>query len=514
MLSADLILKNAIVITMSPERPQAEMVAIAGDKILAVGDKNETSILTGKNTRMIDCGGKTLVPGFNDAHCHIFSMAISLSSIDVSPWSVKSIGDIKELIRTRVREIPPGKWISATGYNEYNLADKRHPNRWDIDEAAPDNPVVVSHRSLHSCILNSRALSLANLTKESIEPPGKVFERDPKTGELSGVLYEMLGYIRASVLPPLSETEQDQSLTDTSRHYLANGITSVQDESISNIPARWNLLKRLQNEGKFALRASMTAGTDSFNDFIKGGYPRSGDKNLRFGGLKIILNQATGKLFPSQEDLNTYVLGANKKGYRVSIHAVTAEMVEAAIIAYEYAREHNPENTMRNRIEHCSECPPELMARLRKLGIIIVSQPLFLYYSGDRYLETLAPETQPWLYRFKTFIDSGLITAASSDSPVVPDNPLIGMYAAVTRKTKAGRKVNSKECINAQQALQMYTINAAFASGEEYVKGSLTPGKLADMVVLSDNPLTVSPEKIKDIKVEMTIVGGKLVCEK
>jgi predicted amidohydrolase YtcJ len=515
MPSADLILKNARVITISPDRPIAGMVAIAGGNILMVGDKADISAITGKHTKVVDCQGKTVLPGFNDAHCHIFSMATSLNSIDVSPWAVKSIVEMKDLLHKRAQKLPPGKWISATGYSEYHLAEKRHPNRWDLDEAAPNNPVVVSHRSLHTSVLNSLALSLAKITIETPEPPGKVFERDVRAGELNGVLHEMLGYIRASVMPSLTEAEQIQILVDTSRHYLANGITSVQDVSISNIPARWTLLKRMQDESKFAVRASLTASLESFSDFIKAGFtPDYGDERIRFGGLKIILNEATGKMFPNQGDLNKYVLVAHKMGYRVHIHAVTAEMVESAIIAYEYAQSRHPNSVLRHRIEHCSECPPELLARLKKLRTIVVSQPLFLYYSGDRYLATLPAEIQPWLYRFKAFWDNGLITAASSDSPVVPDNPLIGLYSAITRKTQTNQEVNPAECVNAQQALQMYTINAAYASGEENIKGSLEIGKLADIVVLSDNPLAVPPERIKDISVEMTIIGGKVVWER
>jgi predicted amidohydrolase YtcJ len=512
---ADLILKNAHVITMSPERPAAEMVAVTGDNILMVGDKADVSTLAGKQTRVIDCEGKTVIPGFNDAHCHIFSLATSLISIDVSPWAVKSIAEIQTLIRKRADRLPPGQWIIATGYNEFYLAEKRHPNRWDLDEASPNNPVVVSHRSLHSCVLNSLALSLGGFTKETPEPPGKVFERDTETGELNGILYEMLGYIRASVIPLLSEEEQAQSLTRASEHYVANGITSVQDVSISNIPARWKLLSKLQNEGKFTVRASLTAGVESLNDFINAGFtPGYGDNRLRFSGLKIILNEATGSMYPPQGELNQQVLDAHKAGYRVMIHAVTKEMVEFAVTAFEYLQSRQPNSKLRHRIEHCSECPPELLERLKRLGAVIVSQPLFLYYSGDCYLSVIPPEIHPWLYRFKAFWDSGLVVAASSDSPVVPDNPLIGLYSAVTRKTQNQQQINPAECISAAQALAMYTINAAYASGEENIKGALTPGKLADMAVLSDNPLTVPPEQIKDIKVEMTIIGGKVMWER
>ncbi len=515
MTGADLIFKNANVITLIPDHPKAEAVATSGDKILAVGKNDDITGLSIRNTKIIDCAGKTVIPGFNDAHCHIFSLATSLMSIDLSPWSVKNIGDIKELIRKRALTLPPGKWISGTGYSEYHLEEKRHPNRWDLDEVAPDHPVMITHRSLHTCVLNSKALEAAKIDYETPEPPGKVFERDRNARKLNGILHEMIGYIRANVIPSLTESGQIKSLIDTSNHYVSYGITSVQDVSISNIPARWVLLKKMCNEDTFQVRASITAGLESLDDFIKSGITTyNGDLRLRFGGLKIILNQATGKLFPAQDDLNRYVSEAHTKGIRVCIHAVSGEMIESAAIAFEYAQNKYPDIKLRHRIEHCSECSPELLAYLKRLGIIIVSQPLFLYYSGDRYLSALPRETQPWLYRFKALWDSGLTVAASSDSPVVPDNPLIGIYAAVTRKTQTGGLVNQNEAVKPRQALKIYTVNAAFAAGEEDIKGSLAPGKLADIVVLSDNPLTVPKEQIKDIKAEMTIIGGKIVWQR
>jgi len=185
--------------------------------------------------------------------------------------------------------------------------------------------------------------------------------------------------------------------------------------------------------------------------------------------------------------------------------------VSETSIIFKNARAKLPGTNLIFRIEHCSECPPVLLTRLKELKPVIVSQPPFIYYSGDRYLKILAADTLPWLYLFKTLIENGLTVAAGSDSPVVPDNPLLGIYAAVTRKTMANQVLIPDECISAFQALQMYTVNAAAAAAEEGIKGSITAGKLADMVLLSDNPLQVEAERLKDIKVEMTILGGKIV---
>ena len=182
-------------------------------------------------------------------------------------------------------------------------------------------------------------------------------------------------------------------------------------------------------------------------------------------------------------------------------------------MALESAQSQLPQAGRRHRIEHCSECPPHLLERLIKLQQMVVTQPPFLYYSGERYLARVPADRQPWLYRFKSFLDSSLMVAASSDSPLVPDNPLVGIYAAITRQTASGQYVRPEEAISAGQALAMYTLNAAHASFEESIKGSITGGKLADMVILSDDPTRTPPEQIKDIKVEMTIIGGKVVWE-
>ena len=239
----------------------------------------------------------------------------------------------------------------------------------------------------------------------------------------------------------------------------------------------------------------------------------SGDSQLRLGGVKIIVGETTGQLYPPQLELNQQVFNAHRAGFQLAIHATRPSAVEAAIIALEDAHNHFPQTGPRHRIEHCFVCPPHLLKRLSGLQAVVVTQPPFVYYSGERYLATVPASQLPWLYRFKSFLDSGLIVAASSDSPVVPDNPLVGIYAAVTRQTELGQYLLRQECVSAEQALAMYTINGAYASFEERMKGSITQGKLADMVVLSDDPVKSPPEQIKDIKVEMTIIDGKLVWE-
>jgi predicted amidohydrolase YtcJ len=506
-MSADLILKNANVITMDPDCPSAELVAIKGNKILAVGGKELWHLKEAK-TKIIDCQGKTLVPGFNDAHCHLFSLIRGLRSLDLSPLSVSSIDKIKAIVRRKAQDLPRGSWISGSGYNEFYLAEKRHPDRRDLDEAAPDHPVILTHRSLHACVLNSLALSLAGITRETPEPAGALIERE-ESGEPSGLLFEMVGYLRDKVVPPLSDDELAEGMASASEHYLSLGITSLQEASVTNNLARWQTLKRFKDSGRLKSRVFMMFGLDALSQFREAALNfGGGDSHLRLGGVKLMLSEAT-----RLAELKRQAFLAHEAGFPLAIHCVEPVTVEAAIAALEYLNNELPRLERRHRLEHCSECPPPLLERLIKLKAMVVTQPPFLYYSGERYLATIPADHLQWLYRFKSFLDGGLVVAGSSDSPVVPDNPLVGIYGAVTRRAQSGQEVSPEEAVSVGQALEMYTINGACASSEERLKGSITAGKLADMAVLSADPLRSPPGQIKDIRVELTILDGRVVWE-
>ena len=296
------------------------------------------------------------------------------------------------------------------------------------------------------------------------------------------------------------------------QHYLSYGITSLQEATASNNPGRWQIYQRFKD--KLKSRLYMMFGFEVLSQFQEADLAfGAGDDQLRLGGVKIILNETTGQLYPSQWELNRQVLTAHQTGFQLAIHAIEENTVDAAIIALEYAHSQLPQSNRRHRIEHCAECPPRLLKRLSNLQAVIVTQPPFLYYSGERYLAQVPESQLSWLYRIKTPLSRGLTVAGSSDSPVVPNNPVVGIYAAVTRQAESGQCLLPQECISAREALAMYTINAAYASFEEDIKGSITPGKLADMVVLSSDPITSLPEQIKDIRVEMTIIGGELAWE-
>ncbi len=514
MPNADLILHNANIITMDAARPTAQLVAVGGDKILLVGDNDLLGEVRGAKTRVIDGGGRTIVPGFNDAHCHLFGFIRKLRTIDLGPKSVRSIADIKAAVRKRALNTPKGRWIIGGDYHEFFLAEKRHPNRRDLDEAAPDHPVALLHRSMHASVLNTKALALAGITRETPEPEGGIIDRELDTGEPSGVLFEMSAYVRDKLLPSLSQNEWDEGITALNRHYLEMGVTSLQDASIGNDPARWEIFRRFKDNGRLKSRLSMMFGFDKLSQFQEKGMAfGTGGVGLRLGGVKFLLGEARDRLQPPLEELKEQALDAHQAGFQLVIHCVEPGTVEAAIATLEYIAGRSSIEGRRHRLEHLSECPPELLERLPKLKALVVTQPVFIYQNGERYLGTVSPKRRRWLYRVKSCHDAGLIVAASSDAPVAYDNPLLGIYAAVTRRAETGQELLPHEAVSAQQAFAMYTTNAAYASFEEESKGSISEGKLADMVVLSADPLRSPPEKLKDIRVEMTIIGGEVAWE-
>jgi len=509
MPSADLVLKNARVLTMNAARPAAAMVAVEGDSISYVGSDKELGSFVGAGTRVINCAGRAVVPGFNDAHLHLFSLVGTLLSIDLGPQSVNSITDIKEKVRDKVRHTPPGTWLNGTGFNEFYLAEKRYPTRRELDEAAPDHPVFLSHRSLNACVLNSRALALAGITMETEELPGGRIERDLETGEPNGILIGMLDYIHREVMPPLSEAEFDNSIKTLNKNLLSFGITSIQDATVTNDLARWERVCGFVLDHRLRSRVTMMAGSPYWQDFQKMGLKTgSGDNLMRLGAVKIMTDARK-----DQSELNETVLNIHRAGFQLAFHAVAESMVEAAVSALEYVDKHSPVMKRRHRIEHCAECPDYLLDRIKKLGAVIVTQPPFIYYSGERYLATVPESQLPWLYRIKSPLEHGVVVAGSSDAPVARANPLTGIYAAVTRRADSGQVLLPEERIGVDKALDLYTVNAAYASFEEGIKGSLAPGKLADMVVLGKDPAQIPPEEINDIEVDMTIIGGEVLWE-
>jgi hypothetical protein len=545
---SDLILFNANVLTMDPLYPKAEGVLIKNGKILSATTNDALKKWDRMKATTIDCTGKTVLPSFIDAHCHLHALAESHVTLNLEPHhNVRSISDIQTKIKDLSQTLPSGAWIRGRGYNEFYLAEKRHPNRWDLDQVTSTHPIKLTHRTGHAHVLNSLALKIAGISNETPDPPDGLIDRDVNTGEPTGLLFRM-GDFLSKQIPPLENKQLDQGIRIANDELLSMGITSIQDASSHNGIEQWKMFRRWKDTGFLKPRVVMMLGIDPVRNFIRvlnpfgaiikpnrtaeqrsiisngasqfyeyqeSDFETQFDKSqLRLGGVKIILDETTGRLHPAQSELNEMVLRIHQAGFQVCLHAIEEKAVEAACSAIEYALRKSPKSDHRHRIEHCSVCPPSLARKLAGLGIMVVTQPSFTYYSGDRYLQTVPSEELKHLYPIRTLLKSGVKVAASSDCPIAPANPMTGIYAACSRMTEAGEAVLSKEKITPEEALRMYGETAARATFDEGMKGSISPGKLADLVVLNGDPIKGPVDEIKDIKVEMTILNGEIVWEK
>ncbi len=512
----DILLYNANIITMEDQTPRARSLKISEGKILWVGQMSHPR--AGADIA-IDCHGQTVLPGFHDAHMHLLAYASSLTGIDCSPNSASDIYDIQGSIRLKTQTVPKGSWIKGWGYNEFYLRERRHPNRYDLDTAAPEHPVRLVHRSGHASVLNSMAMELLGITIETAEPPGGIIERDFSTGEPTGLLYEMDGWLNERIPRP-SYGEMSEGVKRAAQVLSSQGITHIQDATPSNGPEQWRLLESLRSEALIPQHIVMMAGSDGMRKIIEdtrlvgmedGRIHSRASSKLRLGPLKVVLDRTTGRIHPPKEELVEDIRWANERGIQVAVHAVELETLELAIEAFETAGLSGYKSGHRHRIEHASLCTPDMARRMAKLGLMVVTQPSFLYHNGDRYLAQV--EHVNWLYPLHTLEQSGVLCAASSDAPVVAPDPLNGLFSATTRRTSGEDAVNPSENISIQKALEMYTRNAALSAHLERDSGSITTGKHADLVVLDRDPKTISPYDLMSTKVVMTIIDGEIVYE-
>jgi len=514
-LEPDLILKNARIVTMEPSRPAAGWVAARDGKITAVGGAGESPPGTSGDALAIDCRDAVVLPAFTDSHLHLLSFVESLISLDVSATTgIRSIADIQTLIARHSKHLPPGTWIRAGGYHEFDLVEKRHPNRHDLDRAAPNHPVKLSHRTGHAHVLNTPGLESVGISVESEDPDGGMIDRELDTGLPSGLLYEMGPYLSGH-LPPLDEKEIETGIGQAGQLLLSFGITSVHDASAKNDKNRIELLRRLKKKGCFGPRLNMMMGINGFRKPGPGHMAfDSAFVPFRLCGVKIILDETTGRLHPSREQLDEWVMAVHESGMQVAIHAVEETAIESACMAIEKALLQSPRPDHRHRIEHCSLCPPSLADRIAKLGIRVVSQPGFIAANGGRYLETVPSEKIPYLYPFGSLLKRNVRVAGSSDCPVAPVNPWLGICAAVTRKSTRGLLVGENETVDVLSAMRMYTIHGAEAHFSESSLGSISPGKSADIIIIDKDPFQLLPEELRHVKVDMTIMDGKVVWKR
>jgi predicted amidohydrolase YtcJ len=507
---ADTILFNARSLTSGSDIVDNCFVAIKGDKILFLGHQNEMEQFRGAKTKGINCFNGTILPGFNDAHCHPIAYATTLLYVNCSPDKVKNIFEIQTCIKAKAAQTPVGTWVRAANYDDSELAEKRPPRRDELDQAAPGHPVILVHRTGQHSVLNTLAMHELGIDQHSQDGQMlKNFQTDISDGLISGSEKKIIEKI-----PPLDENELIDGLKLANKTYLSLGITSVQDTGWSNGLGHWERLKNLIENKVLDFRYCMFIGSSYIEKFQKLGLRTGcGKHHLRLGGVKIALDESTGCMHPPEKDIIQIAEKAFKAGFQLAFHVSDIYMLKTSLAAIESLMDKGSNADLRCRLEHCGICPPDLVPRLQHSQAIVVCQPSFLYNLGHRYIEGLSPEQLKWVFPFGSYRQKNIKMAFSSDAPFMPPDPLTGICAAMNRQVSDGRLLSSHERISLQEAIQMYTFWGAYASFEEHIKGSLTPGKLADLIVLNDDIFKTPVEDIKHLKVQRTLIGGKTVWQ-
>ena len=517
-----MLLVNARVLTLEPGQPRAEAVSVRGETIVAVGSRAEAARLAGPDAKVIDCRGMCLVPGFVDAHCHLFATASSLQGLACGPDEVANIRELQAAIQRRAAAAPREGWIRGFGYDDLALEEGRHPSRWDLDQAAPENPVRLDHRSGHAAALNSLALQLAGIHRDTPDPVDGVIERAADSGEPTGLLLDMGPFLRQRLGRLRNERDTEEGIARLGHLLLSYGITSVHDAGANNSPGRWDAMANLQASGLLPCRVTMMAGAGHLAEFLSEGRRwGSGDPCLRLGHVKIMLSLTTGAMQPDVAELGRIVDEAHRAGFPAAVHAVEEEAVTAAVQVFTESRSISGHLPARDRIEHCAECPPELAAQVGRSGAMVVTQPGFIFHHGHRYRQRVDPNLLDSLYPVSSLHRSGVSVAFGSDAPVIDPNPWPAIYSAVTGLCGDGQPLSEglgppdgrSNTVSIETALRMYTVAGACAEGAQDVKSTIRPGKLADLALLDRDPTAVERERLKDVRPVMTIVGGKVVWE-
>ena len=515
-LNPSLLFLNGNVLTMDAARPQAEAIAVAADRIIAVGSNEQIKSLTGPNTRVLDLNGATVLPGFTDCHIHLIEYGLSLRNIDLQ--HTQSIEEVKKIVAERTHGSTT--WVLGRGWDQEKFAEKRYLTRRDLDEASPEKPVLLRRICGHICVANSAAFTLSGVSAKTPNPPGGIIDHDA-AGELTGILRENAVDLVSRSIPPLELKDYSQAALIASEHALRAGLTTV--HCITGSELELKALLNLKSEGRLPLRFYVLIPFDQLKAAVALGIRSGfGDEWVRIGAVKIFTDGSLGARTAALEDpydddpenqgvsiydqqqLDDMVSEAHRSGFQIAAHAIGDKAIAMALHAITRADESAPGRNLRHRIEHASVLNSELIRQMKEAGVVASVQPHFVV--SDVWLEQrLGARRASLAYPFHTLVQSGLILVGGSDCPVEPLTPLSGIEAAVNR---AGG-----EAITVEEAISFYTRNAPYASSEESMKGTITPGKLADLVILTKDPRKVPAARLSEIQVLFTIVGGKFAYE-
>jgi len=532
---AELALVNATVLTMDPDRSRAAAVTVSGGRIEAV-DPDEI-----RADRVVDLHGATLLPGFHDAHNHMTGFGQSLREVDLGTPPVGSLDDLYAAVAQRAEITSPGDWVFGSGYDQNKIGG--HPDRDALDRVAPGRRVWLRHTSGHMCVVNGTVLTELGLDQAGAEVDGGRVATDT-AGRPTGLLEERAQALVGSLVYPYPLAELTDAIARAAGVYLSEGITSCTEAGIaggwvSHSPVELAAYQAARDSGRLGVRVEAMPAREVLHGLgadpgdgleigldlgIRTGF---GDEWLRIGPVKIFADgslvgrtaalhdayagngNGRGYLQCDAADLRSVIIAAHRSGWQVATHAIGDLAIDVVLDAYAEAGQLYPRPDPRHRIEHFAVVQPRQVARAAELGVIAVPQGRFASELGDGMLAAVGPDRTGWLYRQRSLLDAGMVLPGSSDRPVVAGAPLLGLHDMVNRRTASGQPFNQAEAITAAQALAAYTRGSAYASRQEHVKGTIAPGLLADLVVLSEDPTAVSPDRIAGLQVLATIVGGE-----
>ena len=535
MLDPELIVFNAKVYTIDGRRPRAEAFAVSQGRFLAVGSSADIRNLARRSTQLFDAQQMTIVPGFIDCHNHAPGETLLYEVLVGDPFEVKfvTIDSIIEKLRKKAAETPAGTWVEGYFFDDTKVADKRQLNIHDLDRVSKDHPVVVHHRGGHTGFYNSKALQLAGITPSTPNPAGGTFDRDDH-GELNGRVtdtamdvFDKVG-VRPSYAPAIQAQRSRAGMAHISQQFVRYGLTSVHHEggdlmALQQIRAGGELKHRVSYEAEDAVLEAMIANgieTGIGDEWLRFGATSEHTVDGSFSERTMALSVPysgrhdgyRGNVIESQAVLNAWVERVHRAGIQPNCHANGDVAIDMVLTAYERALKLLPAKDVRPKITHCTLINDDLLRRMKALDVVPAPFNSYTYYNTDKF-HFYGEELMRRCMAYRSFLDAGIHVAAGSDFDPGPFAPLMAIQGMVTRKGWNGEIWGANQRVSVDEALQINTLNGAYNSHEETIKGSITAGKLADFVVLAEDPHTVDPDKIKDIKVYRTVTGGATVYQ-
>jgi predicted amidohydrolase YtcJ len=527
---AELVVLNAKVYTMDAATPRAEAFAVKASRIVAVGSSADIRGLAGARTETIDARQMTIVPGFIDCHNHAPGATLLYEVLVGNPFEVEfvTIRSIIDKLRARARETPPGTWVDGYFFDDTKVKDQRLLNVHDLDEVSRDHPVVVRHRGGHTSFYNSKALELAGVTKDTKDPAGGTFDRD-ELGDLNGRVtdrarnvFNSVGTRRTFSADESAKRERD-GLAHISREFVRYGLTSVHHQggdlaALQDVRARGDLRHRVSYESSGRVLDGFIAtglATRFGDEWIRLGatseHTVDGSFSERTMALSVPYPGVTppykGNVTETQEELNAWIERVHRAGIQVNCHANGDVAIDMVLTAFERAQKLVPRADSRPKITHCTLITDNLLKRIKATGAVPACFTTYTYYNTDKF-RFYGEDMMKRSLAFRDFLDAGVPVCAGSDFSPGPFAPLMGIEGMVTRKGWDNTTWGTNQRVTVDEAIRINTLNGAYASYEETIKGSIAPGKLADFVVLADDPHTVDPSKIRDIQIVRTVVGG------